>query len=96
MLGTMTADFKKKLSMSVAILALLVAATLAWAQFHGTVGSTPRSLSNIELLHHKQKCPKYKKGSKKRQNCKEDCGFGPGGYGRPNDHPNHPNQCRDW
>lgn len=96
MLATITADLKRRVSLWVAILALAVAGTLAYAQFQGTVGELPRTLDNIEQTSHRNKCSKYKKGSKKRRQCKVDCGVGPGGYGRPNDHPNHPNQCRDW
>jgi hypothetical protein len=81
----------------VTILALAVAATVALSQVMSTSTESPqRSLDNITLQSHKNKCAKYKKGSKKKRKCKQDCGVGPGGYGRPNDHPNRPGQCRDW
>jgi hypothetical protein len=92
----MTTGIRRRVSLWVAILALAVAATVAYAQFQGTAGEPPRMLQNIEDTSHKTKCAKYKKGSKKKRKCKQDCGVGPGGYGRPNDHPNRPGQCRDW
>jgi hypothetical protein len=93
----MTADLKRKLALWVTILALAIAAAVAFSQVMSTSPASPtRSLDNISLQSHRQKCSKYKKHSKKKRKCKEDCGRGPGGYGRPSDHPNHPNQCRDW
>jgi hypothetical protein len=93
----MTADIKRKVALWVAALAIAVAAALAFGQMMaGSTNAPERPLDNISLQSHKTKCSKYKKGSKKKRKCKEDCGIGPGGYGRPNDHPNHPNQCRDW
>lgn len=92
-LATIATGLKRRVSLWVAILALALAGTLAYAQFQA---EPPRILQNIEQTRHRQKCTKYKKGSKNRRQCKVDCGFGPGGYGRRNDHPNHPRQCRNW
>jgi hypothetical protein len=92
-LAAVITSLKRRGALWLAILALALAGTLAYAQFQP---EPPRILQNIEQTSHKNTCSKYKKGSKKKRKCKEDCGVGPGGYGRPNDHPNHPNQCRDW
>jgi hypothetical protein len=93
----MTSDIKRKVALWVAAFAIAIAAALAFSQvFSGATNAGPQPLENIELQRHKDKCAKYKKGSKKKRKCKVDCGRGPGSYGRPSDHPNHPNQCRDW
>ena len=94
---TMTADIRRKVTLWVAAFAIAIAMAVAVSQVTSISPVSPqRSLDNISLQSHKNKCAKYKKGSKKKRKCKQDCGVGPGGYGRPNDHPNHPRQCRDW
>ena len=96
-MSTMTADIRRRVALWVAAFAIAIAAALAFSQaMSGSSNAPVRPLDNISLQSHKTKCAKYKKGSKKKRKCKEDCGIGPGGYGRPNDHPNHPSQCRDW
>ena len=94
-MGTITVGVRRKFALWVTILALAIVASLALSQSMSPP-EIPRPLNNIELQSHKNKCAKYKKGSKKKRKCKADCGVGPGGYGRPNDHPNRPGQCRDW
>lgn len=89
----MATGLRRRASLWIAILALALAGTLAYAQLQT---EPPRILQNIEEAKHKKKCDDYKKGSKKRRACKEDCGFGPGGYRPRDDHPNHPRQCRNW
>ena len=94
-MGTMTADLKRKFALWVTILALAIAAAVAFSQVVSTSpANPPRPLDNISLQSHKNKCAKFKKGSKKKRRCKRDCGVGPGGYGRPSDHPNNPRRCR--
>jgi hypothetical protein len=95
-LGTVTTDIKRKVALWVAAFAIAIAAALAFSQTMSGPTNAGTPLENIELQLHKNKCAKYKKGSKKKRKCKADCGVGPGGYGRPNDHPNRPGQCRDW
>jgi hypothetical protein len=95
-LSTMTADIKRRVALWVAAFAIAIAAALAFSQAMSGSSNAPTPLQNITQTSHKVRCAKYKKGSKKKRKCKEDCGVGPGGYGRPNDHPNHPRQCRDW
>ena len=92
----MVSGLKRRVSLWVAILALALAGTLAYAHYQEAIGEPPRILQNIEEAKHKRKCDDYKKGSKKRRQCKDDCGLGPSRYGRPNDHPDHPRQCRNW
>ena len=95
-MGTMTADLKKRVALWVAALAIAIASAVAFSQVFSGPTNAGTPLENIELQRHKNKCAKYKKGSKKKRKCKQDCGVGPGGYGRPNDHPNRPGQCRNW
>lgn len=80
----------------VAAFAIAIVAALAFSQVFSGPTNAGQPLQNIEQLSHKNKCAKYKKGSKKKRKCKQDCGVGPGGYGRPNAHPTRPGPCRDW
>lgn len=91
----MTADIKRKIALWVAVLAIGITAALAVSQaFSGASNAPARPLDNISLQTHKRKCDDFK--GKKKKNCKDDCGRGPGGYGRQNDHPDHPRQCRNY
>ncbi len=92
-MAEITTDIRRRIALWVAIIAVALAAAVALSQ---TVTAPPPRLENIELQSHRKKCSKYKKGSNKRRNCREDCGFGRARYGKPPRHPNHPRQCRKW
>lgn len=90
----MTTDLKRKVALWVAALAIAIAAALAFSQVLSGYSSTPeRSLDNISLQKHKRKCDDEKR--RNRDNCRDDCGIGRGGYGRPRQHPDNPRRCRN-
>ena len=93
-MAEVTTDIRRRIALWVAIIAVALAAAVALSQT--VTPPPPRGLENIELQHHRKKCSDYKKGSDKRRNCREDCGFGRARYGKPPRHPNHPRQCRKW
>lgn len=92
-MGTTSSDLRRRVALWVVAFAVAIAAALAFSQVFAGYSAPERSLDNISLQKHKRKCDDEKR--KKRDNCKDDCGIGRGGYGRPRQHPDNPRRCRN-